>query len=210
MVVYDCTTTRGLLDGVAAAVVAARSGKLVVLPTDTVYGVGCDAFDHGAVRALLAAKGRGPQMPPPVLIGSMDTLDGLARDVPDYARELAARYWPGPLTLVLLAHPSLQWDLGDTNGTVALRVPADDVASGVLGQVGPMAVTSANVTGHPAATTAQEALDQLGDSVAVYLDAGPSRGGAASTILDCTGPEPVLLRAGAIPAEDLVNQPDAP
>lgn len=196
--VYDCTTPQGLTEGVAAAVVAAQAGRVVVLPTDTLYGVGCDAFCAEAVSAVLAAKGRGREMPPPVLVPNPRTVDGLAREVPDYARALIQAHWPGPLTLVLKAQSSLQWDLGDTNGTVAVRMPDDEIALAVLCAVGPMAVTSANATGQPAATTLEQAREQLGEAVAVYLDGGPSRGGAASTILDCTGAAPITLRAGAL------------
>lgn len=204
--VFDVSTTSGLLTGVAAAVRAVHSGQLVVLPTDTVYGIGCDAFDADAVLAVLEAKGRGRQMPPPVLIGSIATVDGLAIGVPEYARELMARFWPGPLTLVLRAQPSLQWDLGDTNGTVALRMPDHDVALGLLGQVGPMAVTSANRTGQPPAHSAAQAVDQLGDAVSVYLDAGPAAADAlASTILDCTADAPRILREGAVSAETVMG-----
>ncbi len=204
--VFDVSTTSGLLTGVAAAVRAVHSGQLVVLPTDTVYGIGCDAFDADAVRAVLEAKGRGRQMPPPVLIGSVATVDGLAIGVPDYARDLMARFWPGPLTLVLQAQPSLQWDLGDTNATVALRMPAHDVALGLLAQVGPMAVTSANRTGQPPAHTAAQAVDQLGDAVSVYLDAGPAALDAlASTMVDCTGHAPRILREGPVSAETVMG-----
>lgn len=188
---------------VAAAIEAVRSGEIVVVPTDTVYGVGCDAFDSAAVSKVLAAKGRGRDMPPPVLIPSAATVDGLARDVPGYARVLMERYWPGPLTLVLTAQSSLQWDLGDTNGTVALRVPDHQVAQAVLAAVGPMAVTSANVTGEPAATTAAAARQQLGDAVAVYVDGGAAPGGPASTIVDCTGVDPVVLRPGPVTQEQI-------
>ena len=196
--VYDCTTPEGRAEGVAAAVTAVQSGGVVVLPTDTVYGIGCDAFCAEAVAAVLAAKGRGREMPPPVLVPNPGTVDGLAREIPDYARELVGDHWPGPLTLVLKAQSSLQWDLGDTFGTVAVRMPDDEVALAVLAAVGPMAVTSANTTGMPPATTVAQAREQLGDAVAVYLDAGPSRVGAASTILDCTGSTPFTLRAGAL------------
>lgn len=204
--VFDVSTTSGLLTGVAAAVRAVQGGQVVVLPTDTVYGVGCDAFDADAVQAVLDAKGRGRHMPPPVLIGSVATVDGLAIGVPAYARDLMDAYWPGPLTLVLRAQPSLQWDLGDTNATVALRMPAHDVALGLLAQVGPMAVTSANRTGQPPAHTAAEAADQLGDAVSVYLDAGPAAADAlASTIVDCTGSTARVLRAGAVFAEKVMR-----
>lgn len=196
--VYDCTSDAGRVDGVAAAAAAVRRGEIVVLPTDTVYGVGCDAFSVDAVQAVLAAKGRGREMPPPVLVPGPRTVDGLAREVPEYARALIERCWPGPLTLVLKAQSSLQWDLGDTNGTVAVRMPDNAVALELLQAIGPMAVTSANTTGVPAATTAQDAQAQLGESVAVYLDGGPSPEGEASTILDCTGVAPVTLRQGAL------------
>lgn len=196
--VFDCTTPEGLAQGVEAAVRAIQHGQLVVLPTDTVYGIGCDAFDAAAVSEVLAAKGRGREMPPPVLVPNPRTVDGLARNVPGYVRHLIERFWPGALTLVFESQPSLTWDLGETNGTVALRMPDHEVALAVLKQAGPLAVTSANLTGQPAAQTAQEAQDQLGASVAVYLDGGPARGGAASTILDCTGGAPVTLREGAL------------
>jgi tRNA threonylcarbamoyl adenosine modification protein (Sua5/YciO/YrdC/YwlC family) len=197
--VFDCTTTDGLTAGIEAAKWALQRGQLVVLPTDTVYGIGCDAFDATAVAAVLAAKGRGREMPPPVLVPNARTVDGLARGVPDYARHLVDRFWPGPLTVVLESQPSLTWDLGETNGTVALRMPDHEVALALLAEAGPMAVTSANRTGSPAAQTVAEAQEQLGAAVAVYLDAGPATGGVASTILDCTGAAPLTLREGALP-----------
>ena len=185
------------------AVHVVQRGGLVVLPTDTVYGIGADAFDADAVAALLAAKGRGRQMPPPVLVGSLATLDGLAADVPDAARALATHFWPGALTLILTAQPSLAWDLGETFGTVALRMPDHPTALALLARTGPMAVSSANRTGSPAAVTAQDAHDQLGASVRVYLDAGDAPGGVASTIVDATGPVLRVVRAGAISLAEL-------
>ncbi len=196
---FDCTDPQGRADGIAAAGAAVRKGQVVVLPTDTVYGVGCDAFDAAAVTAVLAAKGRGRDMPPPVLIPAARTALGLATEIPDYATTLMDRFWPGPLTLVLKAHTSLQWDLGDTNGTVALRMPSDEIALQLLADVGPMAVTSANSTGSPAARTVDEALAMLGESVAIFLDGGRSAGDGPSTIIDCTGLAPVTLREGALP-----------
>lgn len=196
--VYDCTTPDGLAAGLEAATRAVRSGQVVVLPTDTVYGVGCDAFDASAVAAVLAAKGRGREMPPPVLVPNLRTVDGLARGVPAYVRHLIDHFWPGPLTLVMESQPSLTWDLGETNGTVALRMPDHEIALALLAQAGPMAVTSANATGSPAAQTVAEAEAMLGAAVAVYLDGGPASGGVASTILDCTGGAPLTLREGAL------------
>jgi L-threonylcarbamoyladenylate synthase len=196
--VYDCTTEEGRAEGVARAAEAVRGGEVVVLPTDTVYGVGADAFSPEAVASVLAAKGRGREMPPPVLVPSVRTVDGLAADVPQWARELIEAFWPGPLTLVLPAQSSLMWDLGETNGTVALRMPRDDVALALLTEVGPMAVTSANLTGQPPATTVTDAAAQLGAAAAVYLDGGPTTSDEVSTIVDCTGADPVVLREGAI------------
>jgi tRNA threonylcarbamoyl adenosine modification protein (Sua5/YciO/YrdC/YwlC family) len=201
--VHDCTDPATRSDGITAAAAAVRAGEVVVFPTDTVYGIGCDAFDGDAVTAVLAAKGRGRDMPPPVLIPTARTAMGLAMEIPDYANTLMERFWPGPLTLVLKAHTSLSWDLGETNGTVALRVPDNEVALALLGEIGPMAVTSANTTGLPPARTAAEAKDMLGESVAVYLDGGPAAEGEASTILDCTGNAPVTLRLGALTQEDI-------
>jgi tRNA threonylcarbamoyl adenosine modification protein (Sua5/YciO/YrdC/YwlC family) len=196
--VFDCTTPDGLAAGIEAAARAVQSGQVVVLPTDTVYGIGCDAFDAAAVTAVLAAKGRGRDMPPPVLVPNARTVDGLARSVPGYVRHLIDRFWPGALTIVLESQPSLSWDLGETNGTVALRMPDHEIALSLLGQAGPMAVTSANLTGRPPAQTVAEAQEQLGASVAVYLDGGPASGRPASTILDCTGTAPLTLRQGAL------------
>lgn len=201
--VLDCTDEEATRASVQRAADVVREGRVVVLPTDTVYGVGADAFDVVAVAMVLAAKHRGREMPPPVLVPNPRTVDGLATGVPMYARILMRQFWPGPLTLVLQAQPSLQWDLGETNGTVALRMPEDDVALALLAEVGPMAVTSANVTGRPAATTAQEAMEQLGGAVSAYLDGGARTGGEPSTILDCTGAAPVVLRLGALSAERL-------
>ena len=201
--VFDCTTPEGRADAVPKAGAGVRDGRLVVLPTDTVYGIGADAFSAEAVQSLLEAKGRGRDMPPPVLVADARTVDGLAVDVPDYARALIERFWPGPLTLVLKAQPSLRWDLGDTAGTVAVRMPDDETALALLREVGPMAVSSANRTGYPASRTIVDAATQLGPSVEFYLDAGPVTGGLASTIVDCTRERPVVLRHGAL-AEDEV------
>ena len=188
---------------VAAATTAVRRGDLVVLPTDTVYGIGADAFDPAAVAGLLAAKGRGRDMPPPVLVSSATTLDALAVRVPTWARALVERFWPGPLTLVCHQQSSLQWDLGDTRGTVAVRMPDHPVALAVLERTGPLAVSSANTTGLPAATDADAAEEMLGESVAVIVDAGRSPGGEASTIIDATTERGRVLRRGALPLAEL-------
>lgn len=195
------------VDGIAAAKAALAEKRCIVLPTDTVYGIGADAFSAQGVAMLLAAKGRNRTMPPPVLIAQSATMDGLARDIPDEARKLAEAFWPGGLTLILHAQPSLTWDLGETRGTVGLRVPNDDTALELLRETGPLAVSSANRTGKPAALDIESAMDQLGESVDVYLDGGP-RGEtgedvAASTIIDCTGEQLKVVRAGTISIEEL-------
>jgi L-threonylcarbamoyladenylate synthase len=199
----DCRTDAGRETGARVAASAVQRGEVVVLPTDTVYGVGADAFDAAAVAAVLAAKGRGRNVPPPVLVPSVRTLDGIATDLPDAARELVSAFWPGPLTLVCRAQPGLDWDLGDTNGTVAVRMPLHRVALALLELTGPMAVTSANLTGQPPATTVDEAVEQLGDTVSVYLDGGPTPSSAASTIIDVTGDAPRVLRAGPLDLDRL-------
>jgi L-threonylcarbamoyladenylate synthase len=200
---YDCSEPDARAEGLAAAARTVRGGRLVVLPTDTVYGLGCDAFNAEAVRGLLAAKHRGPDMPVPVLVGSWSTIDGLVMSVPRAARDLIEAFWPGGLSLVLTHAPSLAWDLGQTKGTVMLRMPLHPVALELLRDVGPMAVSSANVSGQPPASDAAMAEGQLGDSVEVYLDGGPSGEPVASTIVDLTADEPRILREGAITAEQV-------
>jgi tRNA threonylcarbamoyl adenosine modification protein (Sua5/YciO/YrdC/YwlC family) len=185
--------------GIAAAALAVQRGQVVVFPTDTVYGIGADSFDATAVRRLLAAKGRGRDMPPPVLVSAPTTLDALAVGVPAYARALITELWPGPLTIICRQQPSLQWDLGDTRGTVAVRMPDHPVALELLARTGPLAVSSANLTGKDAATDADQAQAMLGDSVEVYLDGGPTTGNVPSTIVDCTGETGRVLRSGVIP-----------
>src|SRR4051794_12701184 len=201
--VYDCSDPVARTAGLDAAAAAIADGKLVLLPTDTVYGVAADAFTPAAVTGLLAAKNRGRAMPVPVLIGEASTLAGLVIDPPQVATDLAQAFWPGGLTLVVEHAPSLAWDLGDAEGTVAVRLPDDDLTRELLRRTGPLAVSSANRSGRPAATTAQEAVDQLGDRAAVVLDGGRRAGSAASTIVDCTGPTPRVLRIGAIPVDRL-------
>lgn len=197
--------TEPTADEIEAAVTAVADGRLVVLPTDTVYGVGADAFSPTAVNALLAAKGRGRDMPVPVLVGSWDTVDGLAHAVSPDARELVEAFWPGPLSIVLTQIPSLSWDLGDAGGTVLVRMPLHPVALDLLARTGPMAVSSANRSGQPPATTAAEARAQLGSSVAVYLDAGPTAADVPSTVVDCSvdGEPPRVLRLGALSGDRL-------
>ncbi|TDK27599.1 threonylcarbamoyl-AMP synthase [Arthrobacter crusticola] len=201
---YDCTDPGQRGEGLAAAQRALASQQCVVLPTDTVYGIAADAFSPRAVAALLAAKGRGRNMPPPVLIPRPQTMEGLATRIHPDARALAEAFWPGGLTLIFHTQPSLTWDLGETFGTVALRMPDDRVALDLLTLTGPLAVSSANRTGQPAARTAAEALEQLDGAVAVYLEDGPRAPDAVgSTIVDATSGVLRVVRQGTLSLERL-------
>jgi L-threonylcarbamoyladenylate synthase len=217
MALYDTSVPDDLLTGMRSARVAIGRGELVVIPTDTVYGVAADAFAPAAVQRLLEAKGRDRTAPPPVLVPGIPTLDALTEFVPDEVRALVAKFWPGGLTVVLRARPTLDWDLGETRGTVAVRMPDQRIALELLAETGPLAVSSANRTGEPAAMTAAEAEAALGDSVAVYLEAGPvgttypdATVGTGSTIVDATAlehPEGKLriLRHGVIPDAAIIE-----
>jgi tRNA threonylcarbamoyl adenosine modification protein (Sua5/YciO/YrdC/YwlC family) len=184
--------------GIAEAVSAVRRGELIVLPTDTVYGIGADAFTPAAVTALLEAKGHGRDMPAPVLVGSVRAAQALVEDFGTYGQDLVDEFWPGALTLVCRANSTLAWDLGDAKGTVAIRMPLHQLTLELLKETGPMAVSSANRAGAPPARAADDAEAQLGDAVEVYLDDGPSGDDAPSSIVDLTGAVPRLLRVGAI------------
>ncbi|WP_396668593.1 L-threonylcarbamoyladenylate synthase [Microbacterium sp. R86528] len=185
--IFDCRDAAQVLSGMRQARQAIGRGELVVLPTDTVYGVAANAFDAAAVQRLLDAKGRGRQSPPPVLVAGVTTLRALVAELPEAVERLVEAFWPGGLTIVLPAQPSLTWDLGETRGTVALRMPAHRIALELLEETGPLAVSSANRTGKAAAITAEEAQDMLADSVKVYLSDGMATTGIASTIVDATG-----------------------
>ncbi|MFG1702882.1 L-threonylcarbamoyladenylate synthase [Nonomuraea sp. M3C6] len=200
---FDCSDLDQRTEGLTEAAAAVRRGELVVLPTDTVYGIGADAFTPSAVTALLDAKGRGREMPPPVLVGTVRAATALIDDLGPYGQDLIDAFWPGPLTLVCKANRALSWDLGETKGTVAVRMPLHPVALDLLKETGPMAVSSANRSGAPAAVTAAEAEEQLGESIAVYLDGGKTTDNTPSTIIDLTTAVPRLLRRGAIPVEKL-------
>lgn len=200
--VFDCSDEAQLLSGMRHARQAIGRGDLVVLPTDTVYGVAADAFSPRAVEALLTAKGRGRQQPPPVLVAGTSTLAALVQEIPEAVERLIAEFWPGGLTIVLPSQPSLSWDLGDTRGTVAVRMPAQRIALELLEETGPLAVSSANLTGQPAAVTIDNARDMLGDSVSVYLDGGYSTTGVASTIIDATS---LVARRGELEGEPRVR-----
>ena len=198
---YDCLDPQKRIEGVRSAADAVRAGRCVVLPTDTVYGIGCDAFNNDAVDTLLATKRRGPDMPVPVLVGSWVTIQGLVREFTETAKTLVEAFWPGGLSIVVPEAPSLPWNLGDTRGTVLLRMPNQPLALELLQEVGPMAVSSANISGHAPALKIHEARQQFGSAVPVYLDGGEAAIGEASTIIDISSGQPVILREGAISPE---------
>jgi L-threonylcarbamoyladenylate synthase len=201
--VFDCSRDDEREIGVEEAAAAIRRGELVVLPTDTVYGVAADAFTPEAVEALLSAKGRDRAMPVPVLVASPEMLDALVDDLPASGRSLIDAFWPGALTVVVRHTAHLSWDLGETRGTVAVRMPNHELARELIAQTGPLAVSSANRTGNLAPATMLDARLQLGATIAVYLDGGPSGESVPSTIVDVTAERPRVLRAGAIDVERL-------
>ncbi|WP_051125715.1 L-threonylcarbamoyladenylate synthase [Schaalia vaccimaxillae] len=180
-----------------------RAGELAVIPTDTVYGIAANADDPDAVSKLLAAKGRGKQMPPPVLVSGGDAIDDLCVNVPATARRLAQSHWPGGLTLILQARSDLGWDLGQTHGTLALRMPDHRCTLELLDQTGPLAVTSANLTGQEPATSLTEAIQAFGHKVGAYVDAGPTPGTTPSTIIDLAHGQPRAIRLGTLSLEEL-------
>ncbi|HHY07179.1 MAG: L-threonylcarbamoyladenylate synthase [Lawsonella sp.] len=203
MTLYDCSRKQNAAQGIAAAVRALHAGELVVMPTDTVYGIACDAFNAEAIEKLLAAKGRGPDMPVPVLVSAWEDAAKLAGDMPNGALQLARHYWPGGLSIVVPQARDLSWNLGHTHDTVMLRMPNSALARKLLSRTGPLGVSSANKTGHAPATTAQQAWEQLHTDIAVYLDDGPAAVGKPSTIVDFTQDEPRILREGALTAQQV-------
>lgn len=211
---FDCRDEAQLLAGMRHARQAIARGELIVMPTDTVYGIAADAFTPSAVQRLLEAKGRGRNQPPPVLVSGQAALTALVEEIPEPVQRLVDEFWPGGLTIVLPAQASLSWDLGDTLGTVAVRMPDQRVALELLEETGPLAVSSANLSGKAAAISAENAQEMLGESISVYLDAGFSETGVSSTIIDATSlvrrgsddtSEPCVrvLREGAVTREQL-------
>ncbi len=200
--IHDARDDRERATG--AAIAALGRGELVVLPTDTVYGVAADAFRPEATRRVFEVKERAASVPLPVLVHSPKQLLGLTPEVAAEAERLMSAYWPGPLTLVVAEQPGMRWELGDARGTIAVRMPLDDISLEVIRGVGPLAVTSANRSGHPPATTVLQAQEQLGDGVAVYVDDGPRTHGPPSTIVDLTRSRPEILRSGALDDADVL------
>src|SRR5699024_9500475 len=198
---FGCSDADEFERGIAAGVEATGVGELIVLPTDTVYGIGADAFSPPAVRRLLAAKGRGRNMPPPVLVSAPSTMRALAVDVPAWASRMLEALWPGSLTVVCYQQPSLTWDLGEARGTVAVRLPAAECSPALLKRTGPLTVSSANTSGASAAEDGDEAESMFGDEGSVDLDGGSTAGSSPSTILGITSTTPRVLRDGGVELE---------
>lgn len=202
--IYDVTGDHRA-DGLARASEMLRTSRLVVVPTDTVYGVAADAFDADATGRIFAAKDRSRQHPLPVMVRSQKQLPALTARSDEVIDRLVAAFWPGPLTIVVPAQAGLRWDIGRNDGTVAVRMPLEPAVLDLVRQVGPLAVTSANRSGRAPASDIATARDELGDAVDVYLDAGPRPGGVPSTIIDITRREPRILREGVLPATQVLG-----
>jgi L-threonylcarbamoyladenylate synthase len=187
-----------------------KNGGLIAFPTDTVYGIGALAFDGEAVESIYAAKDRPLEKAIPVLFGDAADLEKVGITIPDTARKLATRFWPGPLTILVPKRVNLPEAVSATE-TVAVRVPDHEVARGLLRAAGPLAVTSANISGAQSPVTAQEVYEQLAGRIALIIDGGRTPGGVPSTLVDCTMPEPKILREGPISLQELysaLNNPD--
>lgn len=196
--------TEGGGAAVVAAVDALRRSEIVVLPTDTVYGIAADAFSSAATDRLYRAKGYRRRQPLTVLVRSAKQVPALVARVPQAAERLMAAYWPGALTLVLPEQDGLAWDIGENEGTVSLRMPLDTTCLGVIREIGPIVVSSANRTGQPPARDVGAALEALGDEVAVYVDDGPRAEARPSTVVDLTRHEPLLIRDGDLPPDEVL------
>ena len=184
-------------NALAQALQILRAGGLVAFPTDTVYGVGALVFDAAAIEKIYAAKGRSTEKAVPILLGDAADLEKVTAQVSEMALRLAGRFWPGPLTLVVPRHASIPETLSPLP-TVGVRVPDHPVARALLRAAGPMAVTSANLSGQASPCTVEEVYVQLGGRIPLILDGGQTPGGAPSTVVNCLGAEPQILREGSI------------
>jgi len=192
------------LDAIPRALEILKTGGLVALPTDTVYGVGALVFDGKAVESIYAAKDRPVEKAIPVLIGDRGDVEKVGTDIPDSARRLATRFWPGPLTILIPKRADLPGSVSATS-TVGVRVPDHNVARALLRAAGPMAVTSANISGGPSPVTAQEVHEQLAGRIDLIVDGGKTPGGVPSTLVDCTASQLKILREGPISLEELLS-----
>src|SRR5258706_11940823 len=189
------------IESIQSALEILQRGGLVAFPTDTVYGVGALAFDGKAVESIYTAKDRPIEKAIPILIGDADDMEKVGMDIPDAAYKLAARFLPGPLTVVVPKKPTLPESVSATD-TVGVRVPDHEIARALLRAAGPMAVTSANISGQPSPSTAQEVLAQLGGRIDLIIDGGTTPGGVPSTLVECTGIDIKSLREDPISLEE--------
>jgi L-threonylcarbamoyladenylate synthase len=190
-------------DTLSRALAVLQAGSLVAFPTDTVYGVGALAFDGKAVESIYAAKDRPVEKAIPILISDVTELEKVGIGIPENAWKVASRFWPGPLTILVPKRPELPESVSATT-TVGVRVPDHEVAQALLRAAGPMAVTSANISGAQSPVSAEEVREQLGGRIPLIIDGDQTPGGVPSTLVDCTGPELKILREGPISLEDLL------
>jgi L-threonylcarbamoyladenylate synthase len=191
-------------DAIPHAIEILKTGGLVAFPTDTVYGVGALAFDGKAIESIYIAKERLVEKAIPILIGDSEELEMVGMDIPDSAHRLASRFWPGPLTILVPKRANLPEAVSAT-ATVGVRVPDHEVARALLRAAGPMAVTSANISGKQSPVTAREVYEQLAERIKLIIDGGKTPGGVPSTLVDCTTPELKVLREGPISLEELLS-----
>ncbi|MGZ4141198.1 MAG: L-threonylcarbamoyladenylate synthase [Actinomycetota bacterium] len=195
-VTLSLTTQRD--EALAHARDALQAGGLVVMPTDTVYGIAADAFTPGATARVFELKKRARSLPLPILVSRPRQAWALCDSVPPGAAELVASFWPGALTLIMPMTPDLDWDLGDSRGKIALRMPDNADAIALIEMTGPLAVTSANVSGEPTPPDIEGTRARLGDEIAVYLDGGRAKEETGSTIVDLARRRPAIVREGPI------------
>ena len=200
MVRLDCSDRNGRGRSISTAASAARRGDVVLVPTESSYGLATDAFSVRGVRSIRWAKGQMSQVPLPVLVPSVMTVGGIAAGMSNEARVLMTAFWPGALTLLMRAQPTLAWDL-PTDAPLAVRMPLNPVLLELLDKTGPLVVTAANGAGLPAPLTVDEAIGQLGEAWVVALDAGPILPAEPSTIVDVTGEGVVIMRHGGVSTE---------
>lgn len=191
-------------DTIPRALAVLKKGGLVAFPTDTVYGVGALAFDGKAIESIYLAKDRPVEKAIPILIGDLRELGEVGVDIPQVARQLASRFWPGPLTILVPKRSDLPESVSATS-TVGVRIPDHETARVLLRATGPMAVTSANISGAQSPVTAEEVYEQLGGRIPLIIDGGRTPGGVPSTLVDCTAPEIKILREGPITMAGLLS-----
>jgi L-threonylcarbamoyladenylate synthase len=180
-----------------------NAGGLIAFPTDTVYGLGALAYDENAVRSIYIAKDRPIEKAIPILIGDVEDMEKVGMDIPNSAYKLASRFWPGPLTCIIPKQPTLPEAVSATS-TVGVRVPDHEAARALLREVGPMAVTSANISGQPSPSTAEEVFAQLNGRIPLIIDGGRTPGGVPSTVVDCSSGEVKIIREGPIGLDEIL------